>query len=80
MNGARSGIFCPAPWDPGERSKVKYHLKSITKSILKIFMPNSGMGRKCDKVIVSTNFYVIRQCIHSNHLVLHDIYKLAILY
>ena len=36
----RQNFFCPAPWGPGEGSKVKYHLISITKSISKIFVPN----------------------------------------
>ena len=41
MNGARNVIFYgPAPWGPGEGSKVKYHLISITKSISKIVTPN----------------------------------------
>ena len=42
MNGACNSkcLFGPAPWGPGERSKVKYHLISITKSISKIFIPN----------------------------------------
>ena len=41
MNGARNVyFFCPAPWGPGEGQKVKYHLISNTKSIVKIFIPN----------------------------------------
>ena len=30
----------PAPWDPGEGSKVQIYIISISKSILKIFIPN----------------------------------------
>ena len=33
-------FFGPAHWGPGEGSKVKYHLISITKSISKTFIPN----------------------------------------
>ena len=40
MNGTQSQFFWPTPWGPGEGSKVKYHLISITKSISKIFIPN----------------------------------------
>ena len=43
MNGACNSNFFlppPPPWGPGEGSKVKYHLISITKSISKIFVPN----------------------------------------
>ena len=42
MNGAHivKFFFGLAPWGPGEGSKVKYHLISITKSISKIFIPN----------------------------------------
>ena len=36
----RKKNFGPAPWGPGEGSKGKYHLFSITKSISKIFIPN----------------------------------------
>ena len=32
--------FGPAPWGPGEVSKVNYHLISITKSISMVCMPN----------------------------------------
>ena len=39
--GAQRKLFLgPASWGPGEESKVKYHLISITKSISKIFIPN----------------------------------------
>ena len=42
MNGeCNSKCFWPRPWGPGKGSKVKYHLISITKLILKIFIPNS---------------------------------------
>ena len=40
MGRATANVFGPAPWGPGEGSKVKYHLISITKSISKIFIPN----------------------------------------
>ena len=40
MGRATSNFFAPAPWGPGEGSKVKYHLISIIKSISKIFIPN----------------------------------------
>ena len=38
MGRATAFFFGPAPWGGGQ--KVKYHLISITKSILKIFIPN----------------------------------------
>ena len=37
MGRATANFFAPGP---GEGSKVKYHLISITKSISKIFIPN----------------------------------------
>ena len=41
MNGACNvKSFLPRPWGPGERSKVKYHLISISKSSSKICVPN----------------------------------------
>ena len=41
MRGATSNFFfAPPPGDLGRGQKVKYHLISITKSILKIFIPN----------------------------------------
>ena len=42
MNGVCSGKFlAPPPGFLGRSQKVKYHLISITKSILKIYIPNS---------------------------------------
>ena len=40
MGRATADCFGPAPWGPGEVSKVNYHLISITKSISMICMPN----------------------------------------
>ena len=33
-------VFGHAPWGPGEGPKVKYHSISITKPIIKTFIPN----------------------------------------